>query len=160
VLRRTTLRHHQPSTCFLTPTGSINLGILLRETYCCTHHTFHLGFPTDACCTRVTVLGGLDPSSLNCFGSSFRDSLMWCQGLGTHLPPIPSLVKSSTIRCKKRANGFKGGEGVSTPTRKCCCMRPSSSFSISTWHKMRGNFPRGGGVSCSLKKESDRSCRR
>ena len=31
VLRRTTLRHHQPSTCFLAPTGSINLGFLLRE---------------------------------------------------------------------------------------------------------------------------------
>ena len=55
VLRRTTLRHHQPSTCFLAPTGSINLGFLLRETYCCTHHTFHLGFPTDACCTRINT---------------------------------------------------------------------------------------------------------
>ena len=31
VLRRTTLRHHQPSTCFLAPTGSINLGFFLRE---------------------------------------------------------------------------------------------------------------------------------
>jgi hypothetical protein len=31
VLRRTTLRRHQPSTCFLAPTGSINLGFLLRE---------------------------------------------------------------------------------------------------------------------------------
>ena len=31
VLRRTTLRRHQPSTCFLAPTGSINLGFILRE---------------------------------------------------------------------------------------------------------------------------------
>ena len=31
VLRRTTSRRHQPSTCFLAPTGSINLGFLLRE---------------------------------------------------------------------------------------------------------------------------------
>ena len=54
VLRRTTLRRHQPS-CFLAPTGSINLGFLLRETYYCTHHTFHLGFPTVACCTRVKL---------------------------------------------------------------------------------------------------------
>ena len=52
VLRRTTSRRHQPSTCFLTPTGSINLGFLLRETCCCTHHTFHLGFPTSVCFTR------------------------------------------------------------------------------------------------------------
>ncbi|KAK1697735.1 hypothetical protein QYE76_014432 [Lolium multiflorum] len=47
VLRRTTSRRHQPSTCFLTPTGSINLGFLLRETCCCTHHTFHLGVPNE-----------------------------------------------------------------------------------------------------------------
>ena len=39
-------------TCFLTPTGSINLGFLPRETCCCTHHTFHLGFPTSVCFTR------------------------------------------------------------------------------------------------------------
>ena len=31
VLRRTTSRRHQPSTCFLAPTGSINLGFILRE---------------------------------------------------------------------------------------------------------------------------------
>jgi len=31
VLRRTTTRRHQPSTCFLAPTSSINLGFLLRE---------------------------------------------------------------------------------------------------------------------------------
>src|SRR5215217_9133286 len=52
VLRRTTSRRHQPSTCFLAPTGSINLGFLLRETCSCTHHTFHLGFPTSVCFTR------------------------------------------------------------------------------------------------------------
>src|SRR5215203_3011172 len=49
VLRRTTFRHHQPSTCFLAPTGSINLGFILRETCFYMHHTFHLGFPTDVC---------------------------------------------------------------------------------------------------------------
>ena len=54
MLRRTTLRRHQPSTCFLAPTGSINLGFLLRETCFYTHHTFHLGFPTDVCFTRIT----------------------------------------------------------------------------------------------------------
>ena len=31
VLRRTTSRRHQPSTCFLAPPGSINLGFFLRE---------------------------------------------------------------------------------------------------------------------------------
>ena len=31
VLRRTTFRRHQPSTCFLAPPGSINLGFFLRE---------------------------------------------------------------------------------------------------------------------------------
>ena len=31
VLRRTTSRRHQPSTCFLAPTGSINLGFILRQ---------------------------------------------------------------------------------------------------------------------------------
>src|SRR5215208_2359934 len=31
VLRRITFRDHQPSTCFLTPPGSINLGFFLRE---------------------------------------------------------------------------------------------------------------------------------
>ena len=31
VLRRTTSRRHEPSTCFLAPPGSINLGFLLRE---------------------------------------------------------------------------------------------------------------------------------
>src|SRR5215218_3184074 len=31
VLRRITFRHHQPSTCFLAPPGSINLGFFLRE---------------------------------------------------------------------------------------------------------------------------------
>src|SRR5215203_4304954 len=31
LLRRITFRHHQPSTCFLAPTGSINLGFFLRE---------------------------------------------------------------------------------------------------------------------------------
>src|SRR5215213_10973134 len=49
VLRRTTFRHHQPSTCFLAPPGSINLGFFLRETCFYTHLTFHLGFPTDVC---------------------------------------------------------------------------------------------------------------
>ena len=31
VLRRITFRDHQPSTCFLAPPGSINLGFFLRE---------------------------------------------------------------------------------------------------------------------------------
>lgn len=31
MLRCTTSHRHQPSTCFLAPTGSINLGFLLRE---------------------------------------------------------------------------------------------------------------------------------
>ncbi|KAK1631934.1 hypothetical protein QYE76_006249 [Lolium multiflorum] len=48
VLRRTTLRRHQPSTCFLAPLGSINLGFLLRENLPLSHHTFLLGFPTVA----------------------------------------------------------------------------------------------------------------
>jgi hypothetical protein len=30
----------------LSPTGSINLGFILRETCCYAHHTFLLGFPT------------------------------------------------------------------------------------------------------------------
>ena len=54
VLRRTTLRRHQPSTCFLTPTSSITLVSYWGKTCCCAHHTFLLGFPTDACCTRIT----------------------------------------------------------------------------------------------------------
>jgi hypothetical protein len=31
---------------FLSPTGRLNFGFILRETYCCAHHTFLLGFPT------------------------------------------------------------------------------------------------------------------
>ncbi|KAK1698453.1 hypothetical protein QYE76_015150 [Lolium multiflorum] len=49
VLRRITFRDHQPSTCFLAPTVRLNLGFILRETCFYTHHTFHLGFPTDVC---------------------------------------------------------------------------------------------------------------
>jgi hypothetical protein len=30
---------------FLSPTGRLNLGFILRENYCCAHHTFLLGFP-------------------------------------------------------------------------------------------------------------------
>jgi hypothetical protein len=36
----------------LSPTGSINLGFILRETCYCAHHTFLLGFPT-GCLLRI-----------------------------------------------------------------------------------------------------------
>jgi hypothetical protein len=42
-----TLEMYQASTfgsLVLYPTGSINLGFILRETCCCAHHTFLLGF--------------------------------------------------------------------------------------------------------------------
>ena len=52
--------HYTPSPTTFTlpssPTGSINLGFLLRKTCCCTHHTFHLGFPTDVCFTRIKTV--------------------------------------------------------------------------------------------------------
>jgi hypothetical protein len=37
----------------LSPTGSINLGFILRETCCFAHHTFILGFPTG--CLLCTI---------------------------------------------------------------------------------------------------------
>ncbi|KAK1649177.1 hypothetical protein QYE76_066982 [Lolium multiflorum] len=49
VLRRITFRDHQPSTCSWLLLVRLNLGFILRETCFYTHHTFHLGFPTDVC---------------------------------------------------------------------------------------------------------------
>jgi hypothetical protein len=40
----------------LSPTGSINLGFILRKTCCCAHHTFLLGFPTGRTSTRHQVI--------------------------------------------------------------------------------------------------------
>ncbi|KAK1680964.1 hypothetical protein QYE76_041812 [Lolium multiflorum] len=45
VLRRTTLRRHQPSTCFLAPPGSINLGFFLRENLLLSASHLPLGVP-------------------------------------------------------------------------------------------------------------------
>src|SRR5215218_9382077 len=45
VLRRITFRHHQPSTCFLAPPGSINLGFFLRENLLLCASYLPLGVP-------------------------------------------------------------------------------------------------------------------
>ena len=50
--------HYTPSPTTFTwpssPTGSITLVSYWGKTCCCTNHTFLLGFPTDACCTRIS----------------------------------------------------------------------------------------------------------
>src|SRR5215213_1222171 len=45
LLRRITFRHHQPSTCFLAPPGSINLGFFLRENLLLCASYLPLGVP-------------------------------------------------------------------------------------------------------------------
>ena len=64
-------------TCFLTPTGSINLGFLLRETCCCAHHTFLLGFSTDVSTTRIKQISGAVAGEIKtrCKGSLHFQSL-------------------------------------------------------------------------------------
>jgi len=47
VLRRTTSRRHQPSTCFLAPPGSINLGFFLRENLLLCASYLPLGVPNE-----------------------------------------------------------------------------------------------------------------
>jgi hypothetical protein len=42
----------------LSPTGSINLGFILRETCCCAHHTLLLGFPTRCLLRTIKHLSG------------------------------------------------------------------------------------------------------
>src|SRR5215218_8147634 len=49
VLRRTTSRRHQPSTCFLAPPGSINLGFFLRENLLLCASYLPLGVPQRTC---------------------------------------------------------------------------------------------------------------
>ena len=59
-----------PPTTFTwpsSPTGSINLGFLLRETCRCTHHTFLLGFPTDACRTERQYVNHAHQSFIRIF---------------------------------------------------------------------------------------------
>ncbi|KAK1663062.1 hypothetical protein QYE76_051221 [Lolium multiflorum] len=70
VLRRITFRDHQPSTCFLAPPGSINLGFFRGKTCHCAHHTFLLGFPTD-----VYIYAHQDKTLLDtaCSGSFTRN---------------------------------------------------------------------------------------
>ena len=47
VLRRITFRDHQPSTCFLAPPGSINLGFFLRENLLLCASYLPLGVPNE-----------------------------------------------------------------------------------------------------------------
>src|SRR5215204_4614731 len=47
LLRRITFRHHQPSTCFLAPPGSINLGFFLRENLPLCASYLPLGVPNE-----------------------------------------------------------------------------------------------------------------
>src|SRR5215203_3407094 len=47
VLRRITFRRHQPSTCFLAPRGSINLGFFLRENLRLSASYLPLGVPNE-----------------------------------------------------------------------------------------------------------------
>ena len=47
VLRRTTSHRHQPSTCFLAPPGSINLGFFLRENLLLCASYLPLGVPNE-----------------------------------------------------------------------------------------------------------------
>jgi hypothetical protein len=42
----------------VSPTGSINLGFILRETCCCAHHTFLLGFPTGCLLRTIKHFSG------------------------------------------------------------------------------------------------------
>ncbi|KAK1664060.1 hypothetical protein QYE76_052219 [Lolium multiflorum] len=96
VLRRTTSRRHQPSTC-LAPPGSINLGFFLRKTCRCAHHTFLLGFPTDVYIYAHHTPGGelqwvitadlrgkMEPPTSERILFSFRES-NWLDGLARGL---------------------------------------------------------------------------
>src|SRR5215213_9727441 len=58
VLRRITFRHHQPSTCFLAPPGSIKLGFFLRENLLLCASYLPLGVPNE----RVSYT----PSPMHC----------------------------------------------------------------------------------------------
>ena len=73
VLRRTTSRRHQPSTCFLAPPGSINLGFFLRENLLLCASYLPLGVPNE----RVSYT----PSS-----SNLNHYISWAKTL-----PISSL---------------------------------------------------------------------
>src|SRR5215213_9307991 len=56
VLRRITFRDHQPSTCFLAPTGSINLGFFLRENLPLCASYLPLGVPNGRVHLRASCL--------------------------------------------------------------------------------------------------------
>ncbi|KAK1626436.1 hypothetical protein QYE76_000751 [Lolium multiflorum] len=77
VLRRITFRDHQPSTCFLAPTGSIKPWFHTKTCFY-THHTFHLGFPTDVCiyayhAPSINFNQFLEKEKLKGNGSNFTD---------------------------------------------------------------------------------------
>ena len=88
------------SVCFnlgedlLSPTGSINLGFLLRETCYCLHHTFLLGFPNKS--SIITFLGTASvflaplPGRGSPSSSPLSTDIFWCRDFYKGSPSLPT----------------------------------------------------------------------
>jgi hypothetical protein len=107
-----------PSGVWLFPIGRLNLGFLLRENCCFTHHTFLLGFPTGRWFTSTV------PQQAS---STAPSSSIWSPWSRTHAPDPRTLVGSRRLRCSASAGLACGRCGLSPASPSPPSWRPSPS---------------------------------